>query len=137
MKLQEVKNKIAELAIQHHAINEKHITDELYACETIEEEVNELIIAYAEHKGYLINGFPTQKREEITDEDEADDYFCVERFELYLDTLCIQQPNILELCWFYNNTFWPDTFETKEDFLQMIQATINPYDLTFDREPEE
>lgn len=114
MQIEDIKQKITELAIQHFAI------DDFKDCVHIEEEAEDLIVAFCEQRGYTVNGFPTQKRELYDidkDEEEYEEYFCRERFQLYLDTLALQHDDVAELCWHYNSSFWPDFFGSKEEFL--------------------
>lgn len=117
MNIEELKNAITELAKEHQ------LTDEDYLAEMIEEEAEDLIVAYCEHQGYLINGFPTEKRK-LPEEELEEDYFCRERFQLYLDKLAIEKEDVLEICWHYNNAFWPDFLNTKEKFLDLMKEQI-------------
>ena len=43
----------------------------------------ELIIENCVSQGYLVNGFPTEKRK-LSEEELGEDYFCRERYQLYL-----------------------------------------------------
>jgi len=87
MEIEEIKHKITELSKEHQLIDLPTI-DEIQFAEMIEIEAEDMIIAYCVQQGYLINGFPTEKRKTIEEEIE-DEYFCRERFQLYLDTLAI------------------------------------------------
>ena len=96
----------------------------------IEEDAVRLIASYCEHNGYLINGFPTEKRKlfekhEYIDGEGEDEYFCRERFELYLDRLALEKDDVAELVWFYNNSFWPDTYSNKDSFLEMTKEMLD------------
>jgi hypothetical protein len=114
MTIQEIKNSISELAKRHAAIDEKNIGDITHA-ELLESQAQDLIIAFCEAKGYLVNGFPTEKRQ--IEEEELDDDFSQEYFLLYLDILTYQKEDVAELTWHYAESFWPETFESKEDFI--------------------
>lgn len=128
MNIDEIKLEITELAKEHHAIDIPTI-DEIQFAEMIEEEVTRLIVSYCEHNGYMINGFPTEKRklleiQENIEGEEVDEYFCHERFQLYLDCLALEKDDVAELLWFYNKSFWPDNFETKEGFIELINDQL-------------
>ena len=92
MIIEDVKKEISELAKMHEAIDEKTISD-FKDAEYIEIMAEELIIAYCEHNGYMINGFPTDKRQELSEE-EQEEYFCRDRFNLYLDSLSIEKDDV-------------------------------------------
>lgn len=113
MTTQEIENSISELAKKHAAINEENIGDISYA-ELLESQAQDLIIAFCEAKGYLVNGFPTEKRqiEELYDDDLSQEYFL-----LYLDILTYQKEDVAELTWYYTESFWPETFASKEEFI--------------------
>ena len=66
MNTEEIKLKITELASKHQE------TDNDDDAELFEMEAEDLIIAYSEDKGYLINGFPTEKRKLPEEELEED-----------------------------------------------------------------
>ena len=122
MTAEDVKQEISELAKKHEAIDEQTISD-FNDAEYIELMAEELIIAYCEHNGYMINGFPTDKRQQLSEE-EQEEYFCRERFHLYLDRLAIEKEDIAEFWWFYHNCFWPQCVETKEKFLEQIKEQL-------------
>jgi hypothetical protein len=128
MHIDEIKLKITELAKEHHSLDIPTI-DEIQFAEIIEENATSLIVSYCEHNGYLINGFPTEKRilfkmqEDINGEEE-DEYFCQERYQLYLDRLALEKDDVAELWWFYSKSFWPNAFENKEMFLEIIKEQL-------------
>lgn len=128
MNLEDIKQKISHLAQKHSSIPENDLSD-FGNAEILESEAFHLIVDYSESKGYLINGFPTEIRnryenDEISDEEYDEDYFCLERYELYLDTLTLQKDDVAELMWHYANSFWPDQFESKEDYIESIKIQI-------------
>jgi len=113
---------IRELSSRHANIQEVGI-DDIKEAELLEIEAENLIICYCEKMGYQINGFPMNKRN--VDEDKLDeDYFCRERFQLYLDLLSLEKEDIAELKWFFVSTFWPAQFSDKKDYLQTIKEQI-------------
>ena len=122
MEIEEIKHKITELAKKHQLIDLPTI-DEIQFAEMIEIEAEEMIIAYCVQQGYLINGFPTEKRKTIEEKIE-DEYFCRERFQLYLDTLAIEKDDVAEMWWHYNNSFWPDWAVEKDKFLNEIKENL-------------
>lgn len=68
MNFEEIKSEIINLAKQHDAIDEQTLSD-LKDAEMIEFDVIKMIADYCEQKGYLVNGFPTEKRNIIDEED--------------------------------------------------------------------
>ena len=128
MNLEDIKQKISHLAQKHSSIPENDLSD-FGNAEILESEAFHLIVDYSESQGYLINGFPTEIRnryenDEISDEEYDEDYFCLERYELYLDTLTLQKDDVAELMWHYANSFWPDQFESREDYIESIKIQI-------------
>lgn len=92
--------------------------------ELIEYNAEQLIVAYAEKNGYLINGFPTEKKQ-LPEEELEEDYFCRERYQFYLDTLATQKDDVAELMWCYVSSFWVDQYESKEEYLQSLQDNLD------------
>lgn len=131
MTIQEIKNSISELAKKHAAINEENIGD-INNAELLESQAQDLIIAFCEAKGYLVNGFPTEKRK-LAEEELDDDDFSQEHFLLYLDILTYQKEDVADLNWHYTDSFWPDYFESKEDFIAQAKERAESdsiYDVT-------
>lgn len=128
MTIEEIKQKISELA-QKHAAGDENTLDEFTDAEFLESDARHLIIRYCENQGYLINGFPTEMKrryenDEIRDEEYYEDYFCSERYDLYLDTLSLEKTDVAELTWHFTSSFWPEQFESKEEFLESIKGLI-------------
>lgn len=121
MTLNEIKENIKLLAEKHQSIDENDL-DAFEDAELIELKAEKLIIAYCEQNNYLINGFPTEKKK--IEEELEEDYFCRERYELYLDTLLIEKEDVAELMWCYTSSFWPDYFDTKEEYVQTIKEQV-------------
>jgi len=113
---------LTDLAKKHKATGDN--IDDYVFFELIESEAEELIIDYCEDKGYLVNGFPTEK-EQLPEEELDEDYFFRERYQLYLDTLTTQHEDVAELMWFYVNSFWENQFDSKEEYLQSIKDNLN------------
>lgn len=118
MNINEIKLKITQLSKQH----DSPTADEIWVAELIEEEAEGLIVTYCEHHKYTINGFPTEKRKLFENQEtiegvDEDEYFCQERFQLYLNHLTLEKDDVAELCWHYTNSFWPNCYNTKEEFL--------------------
>jgi hypothetical protein len=114
--------KIKQLAQNHHATDEDGI-DEFKDSELLELEAENLIIAYCEEKKYLIEGFPTEKKKIKDQLDE--DYFCSERYHYYLDCLTVEKEDVADLMWCYVSSFWPDYFESKEEYILTIDEQLN------------
>lgn len=121
MSIEEIVEKIKILAAQFHTIEENGL-DEIKEAEFLEIEVEDLITAYCVNQNYLINGFPTEKK--AIEEGLDDDYFCRERYQLYLDHLTLQKEDVAELMWCYTSNFWPDYFESKEEYIDSIEHQI-------------
>jgi hypothetical protein len=122
MNISMIKDKISELASKHHSIDGGDFKD-IKSAEILESEAQELIIDYCVNKNYLINGFPTLKKELAEEYDE--DYFSIERYQLYLDKLTLEKDDIAELTWCYISSFWPDWFDSKDEFIESIIYQIN------------
>ncbi|MCZ8297012.1 MAG: hypothetical protein O9297_07315 [Flavobacterium sp.] len=121
MTLHEIKEKIKLLADKHQSIDEDDL-DAFEDAEFLELEAEKLIVSYCEQNQYLINGFPTEKKKI---EDELDeDYFCRERYQLYLDKLLVEKEDVAELMWCFTSSFWPDSFESKEYYIQCIKEQL-------------
>ena len=121
MTLNEIKENLKLLAEKHHSIAENDL-DAFEDAELIELKAEKLIIAYCEQNNYLINGFPTEKKK--IEEELEEDYFCRERYQLYLDNLLIEKEDVAELMWCYTSKFWPDYFDTKEEYVQTIKEQV-------------
>lgn len=117
-----IKIKITELSNLHHSIDAGDFK-EIKSAELLESEAQDLIIEYCVNRNYLINGFPTEKKMLVEEYDE--DYFSTERYQLYLDKLTLEKEDVAELTWCYVSSFWPDQFETKEEYLENIRHQIN------------
>lgn len=122
MTKQEIKIKIEALAKQYHQADEEELGFEIIYL--YEREALNNIVQYCECLGYLINGFPTQKKL-IISEDEQVEYFTDERFQFYLDCLVIEKEDIADLMWNYISKFWPDYFESKEGYIETINFQLN------------
>jgi hypothetical protein len=125
----EIKQKITALA-QKHAASEENTLDDIKDAELLESDAKNLIIQYCENQGYLINGFPTEmkrryKNNEISDEEYDEDYFCEERYGLYLDMLTLDKTDVAELTWHYTSSFWPDQFQSKDEYLEYIKSCVD------------
>lgn len=94
MTLNEIKENIKLLAEKHQSIDENDL-DAFDDADLIELRTEKMIINYCEQQKYLVNGFPTEKKE-IEDELE-EDYFCRERYHLYLDMLMVEKEDVAEL----------------------------------------
>lgn len=114
--------KIQQLTQKYHAINEENIS-EFKDAELLELEAEHLIITYCENQKYLIDGFPTEKKAIAHALDE--DYFSRERYQYYLDRLIIEKEDVADLMWCYISGFWPDYFETKEEYIATIKEQLN------------
>ena len=118
-----IMDKITELALKHKAAGNN--IDDLEETSWLEEEALMLIADYCEKTGRIVEGFPHDKRELAkTDDFYDDEYFCLERYQLYFDTISIESTIIGDLNWHYVNSFWPGTFENKKEFIDSIYLRI-------------
>jgi hypothetical protein len=123
-----IKKRISILAKEHNAIDAPG-HDELTYAEVYEGEAEDLILRYCDFNDYTINGFPKvpkalfETQSTIEGEDE-ECYFSRERYGLFLDLLALEKEDVAELLWFYNHSFWPEFFETKEGFLKMVKESV-------------
>jgi DUF1365 family protein len=132
MEIEKIKNEILTIYQKWSNLSQS-MDDDTYA-EIYESDVRSLIIDYCESKGYEVEGYPFQKRIlGETDNNYDEDYFCYERDLKYLDTLAETKEDVLELMYFYSNTFWPDQVDSKEEYKKyLIEGNKNnPYDIEF------
>jgi hypothetical protein len=122
MFIEEIKLRINILA-QKHKSNDEYGIDEFEDSEILELDAENLIIAYCEEKKYLIEGFPTEKKKIKDQLDE--DYFCRERYQFYLDCLTVEKEDVATLMWCYVSSFWPDSFESKQEYISTIKEQLN------------
>jgi hypothetical protein len=125
-----LKSKIIELSLEHKLIGDN--LDDYKDSDLIEIEAEQLVVSYCESNVYLVNGFPIKKKI-LPVEDLEEDYFCRERYKLYLDTLAIQKEDVSELMWCYVSSFWEDQFSSKDEYIQNLKDNIDSgvfYDIT-------
>lgn len=119
----QIVEKIDELAIRHQALGNN--LEDLEDAEWLESEAQGLIVNYCEQNGFQVEGFPHEKRKlSLQDDDYDDEYFCRERYQLYIDTLSLQIDIVADLNWHYVHSFWLKEFKDKADFLESIKARI-------------
>ena len=128
----QIVEKIDELAIRHQALGNN--LEDLEDAEWLETEAQGLIADYCEQIGLQVEGFPHAKRKLAIDDEYNEDYFCKERFQLYIDTLPLENETVSSLNWHFVHSFWPEEFKDKADFLESIKARITSgvfYDVKF------
>ncbi len=121
--LEEIKKRILLLADEHRK-NDNLEEDEW---EFLENEAENLVINYCVNNNYMINGFPHEKRKIASQLDE--EYFNRDRYRLYLDLLSLEKDDVADLMWYFNKTFWPDSFDTKEDYFQVVSIMSDENEL--------
>jgi hypothetical protein len=132
MELNEIKAEIVKIYLKWKQLSDS-FDDDKYA-EIYESAVRSLIIDYCESKRYEVEGYPFQKRIlGETDNYYDEDYFCYERDLKYLDILAENQEGVLDLMYFYSNTFWEEQVGTKEEYKKYLiwGNKNNPYDIEF------
>ena len=100
--LQQVKDELVDLSIKFHLLNENDL-DSLKEVELIEMEVFELIIDFAFEQNII---------------KEKND---IELNQGIINRLSVENEVVLKLKWFYTNLFYPDFYENKDEFLEMIK----------------
>ena len=120
--IEEIKQQIKDLADQHHATEEETL-DDFKDIDWLEYQATRLIVSYAESRGYLVEGFPTEKRL-LPEEALDDDYFCSERYQHYLDRLALDHPDIADLLWYSVQHFWPEQYRSKEQYMDATQGFL-------------
>jgi|688.fasta_scaffold147770_3 hypothetical protein len=53
-----------------------------------------------------------------------------------IDTVSLHNSDVFELNWTFDSNFWPDTFETKEEFKESIQNMLQNKDTFYDLEDD-
>ena len=130
MDADKVKIKVSKLSEEHKATGD--YLDDFKDAELFEQEAEQLILDYCEAKCYLVKGFPTEKKQ-LPEEELEEDYFCRERYQLYINTLATQQDDVAELMWCYVSSFWEDQYESKEEYIQSLKDNLDSgvfYDVT-------
>lgn len=131
--LEKIKSKIIELSNDYNRIQETDLED-IKDAEILEYEALELIIEYCENKKYLINGFPTEKKQNPEYEWD-DDYFCRERYIHYINLLSVDNDDISDILFLYYDSFWrTEITRSKEIFMEFIKNEIerNKEEYNFD-----
>jgi len=131
MKPTDIKNKITKLARAHHDTGDE--LDELSFSESLEEQAEKLIVSYCVEKGYQVQGFPHEKMNSGSGKYD-EDYFCQERYRLYLDSLLVLHEDVAELMWHYFNSFWPGFYSKKEAYIEETKHNVESgklYDVKF------
>jgi hypothetical protein len=124
MTIEEIKSKIKFLSEKHAELEEKNMGD-LNEVEWLETEAEEIIIAYCEEKNYIKNGVLTLNnvKEELKSFDNFLHRSGSDKF--LLDFLTIAKYDVADLTWFYQNSFWPDFYENKDEFIKQIKDQLN------------
>jgi hypothetical protein len=100
--LQQIKDEIVDLSAKFHLINENDL-DSLKKVELIEMEIFELIIDFAFEQNII---------------KEKND---IEFNQRIINRLSVENEVVFNLNWFYTKLFYPDFYENKEEFLEMIK----------------
>ncbi len=132
MTVDEIKDEILNSYTSWKSLGDS-IDDDKYA-EIDEGYIRTLIVNYCEEQGYEEDGFPTEKRElGKTNKDYDEDYFSWERYEKYIDILCLEKEDVLELRFFYYKTFWSDQVTSSQQVKEDIKFNLknNLYDTDF------
>jgi len=115
MNIKEIKSEIDKLAIRHQDDDEDF--------ELWEDSAQDLIIEYCEEKGYQVEGFP-QEMKESDDEKYDEDYFTVDRYYKYIETLVVSNDDVADLQWYFVDRFWPDNYSSKAHFIEDAKASV-------------
>jgi hypothetical protein len=127
--INEIKQEIIELHKKWSSVGDS--LSDFKNAEYFEQKVNELLLGYCENNKYEIDGFPFVHRELSETNDEFDDDYFSERYNLYLFRVATEKLDVFELYHFYCNLFWPDFCENEEDTRTSIQLEIKSNFLNF------
>jgi len=105
---EDLKNLINELSLDFIELEENDIND-LKKVEEIESEVQALILGFAIEKGYV----------------SENDINEINNKSKLLDLLTVNNPIICDITWFYISRFYPDFYESKEEFLEMCKVNLD------------
>lgn len=76
------------------------------------EEIKQKILETHPSSGSTGRSIDDDKYAEVNE-----DYFTWERYERYIDLLCIEKEDVLDLRFFYYNIFWPEQVTSKEELV--------------------
>lgn len=106
--IEQIKKQILELHKAWDTIpDDGDSLDGFKDAESIESEVQDLILCYCEKKEYSANDLTVEHLKELSDED-IDELFPENGFLDYLEQLALKHDDVAELLWFYYHTFWPE-----------------------------
>jgi hypothetical protein len=125
MNIIDIKNRIDELAKEHANTNDE--IEDLKDAEWLEQEAFDLITEYCEKMNYQVNGFPHERKEEMKDDEDIQEYY-----RLYIDELTMTKEDVADIHWHWVNSFWPEVYRDKSDFISAIHDRLNGgfYDIT-------
>lgn len=115
-------NEIDLIKDQLRILQKAHAVASESDADNIESKAEDLLIEYCKGKGFSINGFPGYLEDEEYELDE--DVFVSEMYQCYLGHLTQIHEDVADLTWFYTSTFWPETFDSKKDYLATIKALL-------------
>lgn len=124
MEIESIKERIGEIHKIWKTLGEG--TDCFKFGQIHESYVVHIISNYCVSQGYEVAGFPIQKRIfEIINANYDEDYFCQNRYEKYLDVLATRYDDVFELMYFYSSTFWPEQFNDKTRYREILLDYIS------------
>jgi capsule polysaccharide export protein KpsE/RkpR len=125
MDLIDIQNRITVLAKEH--ANTNNDIENLKDTDWLEQEALDLITEYCEKMNYQINGFPLERKEDLKDDENIQEYY-----RLYIDELTISKEDVANLHWYWVNSFWPEEYQNKSEFILSINNRLNGgfYDIT-------
>ncbi len=107
MSIAHIEQQLLALAKAHHAIDDDGL-DELKDAEVIEAQAMGLILDHCRSQGHLPDkAVPMAVQQRV------------------LDRLALEKEDVAELMWFYTSHFWPDTFESKQDYLDTTRDLLD------------
>ena len=132
MNINTIKEHITEIHKDWEVLGDS--SEDLKMAEIYETAVIEIISDYCQAKNYQVDGFPFKTRKtqggvEIFDQK----YYCIERYQKYLDILLTKYKDVLDIMHHYNYTFWPDQTGNKKEYKATVKhlLTINFHDIEF------
>lgn len=121
MDFSKIKQTITEKSIAHQGAND------FEDAELIEVGALDIISTYCIMNKYEINGFPfklTDKNIDIEEYYELYDSSVFEAYNQYVDLLALEKEDVAELMWHYTNSFWPNQFKSKSEYLEHLKGLL-------------
>lgn len=106
--MDQLKTLILKLHKEWDAIPDNDVSlDGFKNTESIENDVQHLILDYCEKRKYTSQGLSIGKLKALYEEDE-DELFPYDSWLEVIEQIALNKDDVAELLWFYHHTFWPE-----------------------------